>query len=222
MRGRHRPRAGGRARPASRALAPLALAVLLAAGCAGDPQTAIDRSGPEATVQLDTPELRSARREAGLAPCEDGRGEPGTAADGGLPPLELPCFGSPGSVDLATLRGPLVISLWASWCAPCRRELPVIQDFAQRHGDEVAVLGVDYADRQTSSAADLLLRSGVTFPQLADPGGELARADPVRVPGLPGLVLVDADGRVVHQEFRELEDRADLEQLVVEHLGVRL
>lgn len=207
------------------------LAALLTAGCGGDSGLGSDAgsgTGPNAAepaaaaqVDLDTAELRAVRREAGLDPCRNGPGEPGRAAEGGLPPVQLPCFGADGSVDLATLRGPMVVSLWASWCPPCRRELPILQEFAERSGDEVAVLGIDYADQQTSNAGDLLLESGVTYPQLADPGGELSGADPLpRIAGLPFLALVDVDGQVVHQEFRELDDVADLERLVDRHLGV--
>lgn len=209
-------------RPRALASVLLLLPVLLAAGCAGEPEGAAGQGATASRVALDTPELRSVRREAGLGACRNGPGDAGRAVEGGLPALELPCFGSPRSVDLATLRGPAVISLWASWCAPCRDELPVLQDFAERHGDEVTVLGVDYADRQTGNAGDLLLEAGVTYPQLADPGGELQGADPLRVPGLPGLVLVDAQGRVAHQEYGELDGRAQLERLVAEHLGLAL
>ncbi len=197
------------------------LAGLLTAGCAG-PDGAGDSAGPETapvSVELDTPALRAVRREAGLAPCRNGPGQP---VEGGLPSLELPCFGSPGSVDLATLRGPMVVSVWASWCAPCRRELPILQEFAEASGGRVGVLGIDYADRQTSNAGQLLVSSGVTYPQVADPGGQISGAAPLpRIAGLPFLALVDAEGRVVHQEFRELDDRSDLERLVAEHLGVQ-
>jgi len=211
-------------RRAGTAAAATVVLALLAAGCAGDGSSQEQSRDAAAvtSVELDTPELRDLRREARLEPCRSGPGRPGGSPEGGLPALELPCFGAPGSVDLSTLRGPMVISVRASWCAPCRRELPVLQDFAERHAEEVQVLGIDYADRQTSNAGELLVETGASYPQLADPGGELEGADSVRVPGLPGLVLVDAEGRVVHQEFRELEGRADLERLVGEHLGVSL
>ncbi len=202
--------------------------VLVATACAAegpDGDGSGDGSGAEpaaaSSVELDTPELRAVRREAGLAPCRNGPGEPGDAVDGGLPSVELPCFGAAGTVDLATLRGPMVVSLWASWCPPCRRELPIFQRFAERSGEKVTVLGVDYADQQTSNAGELLLTSGVTYPQVADPGGELSGAAPLpRIPGLPFLALVDGDGRIVHQEFREVEEIGELERLVEEHLGV--
>ncbi len=209
------------------AVVPIAILAMLAAGCAdGQPSGPAQTqavNAPSTQVELDTPELRAVRREAGLEPCRNGPGQVGEAVERGLPSLELPCFGAPGSVDLATLRGPMVVNVWASWCAPCRSELPILQEFAERHAGRVAVLGVDYADRQTTNAGDLLLETGVTYPQVADPGGALSGADPLpRIAGLPFLALVDADGRIVHQEFRELGDRADLERLVEEHLGVGL
>lgn len=204
----------------------VATLALLAAGCAGGGSGESGGSGQAADpasasrVELDTPALKQVRRQAGLAPCRSGPGRPGRAVEGGLPAVRLPCFGADGSVDLATLRGPMVVSLWASWCPPCRRELPILQEFAERRRGTVSVLGIDYTDQQTSNAGDLLLETGVTYPQLADPGGELSGADPLpRIAGLPFLALVDARGRVVHQEFRELDGVGDLDRLVDTHLG---
>ncbi|HSE54836.1 MAG TPA: hypothetical protein VLB03_03845, partial [Nocardioidaceae bacterium] len=67
-------------------------------------------------------------------------------------------------------------------------------------------------------ALDLLRETGVTFPSVADPGGELRV--PLRVRGLPGILFVDEDGRLVHQEFAVIESYEQLTGLVEQHLGV--
>ena len=96
----------------------------------------------------------------------------------------------------------MVVNLWASWCGPCRKEMPVLQAFHEQHGDRVPVLGIDYHDPQTAAALELAKDTGVTYPLLADPQGALERRDAVpRLAGLPFLALVDAEGRVVHREF---------------------
>ena len=114
----------------------------------------------------------------------------------------------------------MVLNLWASWCGPCRRELPHYQAFAEAHGSRVSVLGVDYQDTQPAAALALAEDTGVTYPLLADPQGELDGATPLpRLVGLPFLALVDAEGRVVHREFVEIRSEQQLTDLVNRYLG---
>lgn len=200
-----------------RALAGLAaLVVLAAAGCSAD-----DVPTPaQQQVDVDTPDLVTAKAEAGVADCVPGTGTP---VAGGLPAITLPCFGGGPEVDLSTLRGPMVVNLWASWCGPCRDELPLIQSFFEHYGDQVGVLGVDYLDPQTDAAMELVAKSGVAYPLLADPDGDLSAQDPLPViPGLPYLLFVDADGAVAFIKPGQVDSEQELVDLVEEHLGITL
>lgn len=193
------------------------LAALVLTGCSGG--TTLPSPGP-AQIDVDTPELRKLKADAGVEPCRPGEGEP---VDGGLPELTLPCFGGGDDVDLSSLRGPLVVNLWASWCGQCRGEMPILQAFYEQYGDQVPLLGIDYQDQQVSAAMDLVQETGVTYPLLADPQSALDGATPFpRMQGLPFLAFVDADGRVVHQEFVIIESEEQLLDLVDQHLGLRL
>lgn len=198
-------------------------AVLLLAACTAGPTgqasdgTATDPGRFAVDVDVDTPELRAAKRSAGIEECPTPTGPAPEAAEP-LPDLTLPCLGGGPDVDLAGLRGPLVINLWAQWCAPCREELPHYQRLHERAAGEVAVLGVDYQDTRPDWALDLLDQSGVTYPSLADPAGRLRV--PFRVRGLPGMVFVDADGEVVSVEYAVIQSYEQLAGLVEEHLGV--
>jgi hypothetical protein len=84
----------------------------------------------------------------------------------------------------------------------------------------VRVIGVDYLDTQPSAALDLVKQTGVTYPLLADPDGTLRRDFKIR--GLPGVVLVGADGKVADVEFRVVRSYAELRDLVQQRLDVRL
>lgn len=178
-------------------------------------------SSPAASrIDVDTPQLRALKHQAGVEDCRPGTSAP---VDGGLPDVTLPCLGGGPDVDLARLRGPLVLSVWASWCGPCRQEMPILEDFHRTYAGKVAVLGVDYQDPQTGSAMTFVRHTGATYPLLADTDGALDRAAPFpHLAGLPFLVLVDADGKVVHQEFTVLDSEQQLVDLVHEHLGVDL
>jgi thiol-disulfide isomerase/thioredoxin len=117
----------------------------------------------------------------------------------------------------------MVVNLWASTCGPCRHEMPILEDFHEQYGDRVQVIGIDYQDVQTEAAMELVRQTGATYPLLADPQSELSGAAPFPVlRGLPFLALVDAQGRVVHQEFTVVESRRQLVGLVDRHLGTTL
>jgi thiol-disulfide isomerase/thioredoxin len=195
-------------------VAALLTAVVLA-GCTDTPD--IEFPG-KARVEVDTAELKKQKEAAGVEPCRPG--EASGASD--LPAITLPCFGGGPDVDLSTLEGPLIINIWAGWCGPCRKEMPVLQDFYERYGDQVPIIGVDYLDPQTDSAMDLVQQTGVTYPLLADPQQDLLGADPFPTLFTPPMfAFVRADGSVTI--LGELVDSVEeMVGLVDKHLGVRL
>jgi thiol-disulfide isomerase/thioredoxin len=203
----------------------LAAGVLVFAGCTAEPERApiVPPPGgvPESSVQVDTPELRDLKQRAGIEDCEPG---PGAGDDGGdLPALTLACLGGGQAVDLASLRGPMVINLWQTACEACEVEMPILQAFHTAYGERVAVLGIDSTDVFPGSALEVLGERGVTYPQLADPGGDLQDTDAfAKVRGYPWLFFVDEGGRIVYQHAGAVRSDEDLTDLVTEHLGVSL
>jgi cytochrome c biogenesis protein CcmG/thiol:disulfide interchange protein DsbE len=140
-----------------------------------------------------------------------------------LPDVTLPAIDDGNWItDVADLDGPLVVPLFASWCGPCRKELPLFERFYREHGDEVDVLGINWSDPQKDAALALMDETGVTFPVLADPKGETGEPPNVRIPGLPTLWLVDADGTVTFREARKIDSYDELLELVETHLDVTL
>lgn len=96
---------------------------------------------------------------------------------------------------LAGLRGtPVIVNIWASWCAPCRAEMPLLERAATEYAGRVTVLGVASRDA-VEPAAEFLDDVGVTYPNVFDGTGRIRRELDLR--GFPTTYFFDEDGRIV-------------------------
>ncbi|MPZ63402.1 MAG: redoxin family protein [Propionibacteriales bacterium] len=185
-----------------------------------EPDDVFGDSMPKSRVKIDTPELRRMKQDAGIEPCpaSDADREP---VDAGLPAVSLPCLGGGRPVHLHGLRDvPTVVNIWASWCGPCRRELPVLQEFYERAKGEVSMLGVDFEDPQPGQALAMLDELGVTYPQVAD--FDKAVQAGIGRTAVPMTLLVDENGTVVKRLPFEITSDDQLAEEVSTALGVDL
>ncbi len=198
-----------------RLVAAVVLAAALLSGC--DAETPEGPREAVPAIAVDTTELQRLKQQAGIEPCAPGPG------DGALPQVTLHCLGGGDPVDLSTLRGPMVVNLWAHWCGPCKTEMPILQEFHTTYGDQVDVLGVDYMDGNPDVALQQAEKRGVTYPQLVDQEGVLREyAEFERASGLPFLGFVDADGAMAGVHVGGVKTLEELVGLVEQHLGVSL
>lgn len=199
--------------------AAVAVATLLAlAGCAAEPGGSPTFGGDASDAGVDLAPALETAREMGLRECPEVSASTSGDPDA-LPDVPLVCLQGGEPTSLAAIEGPAVVNLWASWCGPCREELPLLARLDEEVGEQVQVVGVDFADSAPEAALELAERSGVTYPQLFDP--EQALRAPLGVVGLPQTVFVDADGRVVATERTPYRSYDDLVAAVDRHLGVR-
>ncbi|GAB4103845.1 hypothetical protein GCM10028790_28640 [Micromonospora taraxaci] len=208
----------------NRRLALLVLPLLLAvAGCTAD--KASDEPAPRPAAAERPSPFRDCAT-LGTAPTAattpgSGTKTPGTTAPaaGGqaLPELTLSCFTGGAPVALRSVAGPAVINVWASWCPPCRKELPAFQRLSQRTTGQLQVVGVNSRDSR-SGAQSIGEDFGVRFPILVDQGEALQRE--LKRNAIPLTLFVDADGRIRHIDASGALDDAQLAKLVRQHLGL--
>jgi thiol-disulfide isomerase/thioredoxin len=139
------------------------------------------------------------------------------ASSGPVSDVELECFEGGGTVRLTDLHRPAIVNLWASWCAPCRTELPAFQAYASRAGDRVAVIGVDTGDTRSAGGA-LLSDLRATYPTLFDDRQLLLKA--VGRTALPVTLFLDAGGGVRYLYNSTPLDEAAIARLASTYLGV--
>lgn len=132
-----------------------------------------------------------------------------------LPAVTLPCLGRGPAVMMSGGRAvPTVVNLWASWCVPCKLEMPRLREAAGRAGSQALFLGVDIKD-QPADGARFLARAGVRYPQVQDRTGQLL-AD-LRLPGIPLTYVLDPTGVIRYRHIGQMQaqDVADLESALV-------
>jgi cytochrome c biogenesis protein CcmG, thiol:disulfide interchange protein DsbE len=95
-------------------------------------------------------------------------------------------------VRLSDLKGkPVMVNFWASWCGPCRLEIPLIEEAYQTYDSQMVVLAVN-DDESKEIIRDFIEETGITFPILLDPGGRTAAL--YQVSGLPTTFFIDKEG----------------------------
>jgi len=194
------------------------LVILLVALCALTACAKQDAADYPADTKLiiDTPDLVHLKKSTDVPDCPQ---VSGGEVPGGLPSITLGCLGGGRAVDLASLRGPMIVNFWATSCGPCRREMPALAAFAKSQS-EVRVLGVDYLDVQPAAALQLAAKSHVAYPLVADPKGITTGKGPIlRNLGMPFTMFLDASGKVVHLEAGPYESEQDVAAAAAQYLG---
>src|SRR5690606_30904160 len=160
---------GGRLRSGTRLIVAFLFAALLVAGCESPPEAGpAEVASPFAACPAPLGAADSEPTGAtGSAPSGATGSQPSGGAARALPAVGLPCFTGGEQVTLSDLGQPMVINFWASYCQPCRKELPELQRFADAVEGRVLMIGVVTTDSR-AAAASLGEDFGVQFPSVFD------------------------------------------------------
>jgi peroxiredoxin len=190
-------------RPARLVAAAVALALSLAACSDGQVQRS-DTSGDQTGFVAGTGVVTT-------VPVADR--EPAVDFDG-------PLLGG-GEFDLADQRGDVVVlNVWGSWCAPCRKEAPALQAVHEAtRAQGVQVVGVNTRDTESGALA-FVEQFGLTFPSVVDASGArlLAFRDTLPPAAIPSTLVLDREGRVAARVLGEITETS-LRDLVADVAG---
>lgn len=132
---------------------------------------------------------------------------------------ELPCLDGKSKLSIASLRGPLVVNVWGSWCGPCKEEMPYFVKFYAKAKDKVSLLGVAVEEAKTSDAKLFIHTHGMTWPNLIDKEGS-TRGDFGM--GVPVTWFIAPDGTVTYKHVGPVKSEKELEDLTAKYLGINL
>jgi cytochrome c biogenesis protein CcmG/thiol:disulfide interchange protein DsbE len=115
-----------------------------------------------------------------------------------------------GDLSIASLRGKtVVLNFWASWCGPCRDEMPLLQAGSKRwQGKNVVFVGIDAKDVR-DYARKFLARYGVTYPNVYD--GKGSTIGRYGVTGYPETYFIDTTGKVRYRIAGPVQDAAEID-----------
>lgn len=133
--------------------------------------------------------------------------------NGPAPPFTLAARGG-GTVSLAQYKGQVVmINFWASWCGPCRQEMPLLETIYKKYNKlGFTMLGVNV--EPDAKAADAWLKDmTVTFPIVYDPDSKVSKA--YDVAGMPSTVFIDRNGnlRKLHRGYKPGDENEYLDTI---------
>lgn len=134
-----------------------------------------------------------------------------------LPRLSLACLGGGEAIALQNLRGPMLLNVWASWCGPCKEELPYLLEAREAFGEQVRFAAIAIADTDDDSRRWMSFH-GVTWPSVADPDSRVR--GPLRIPGPPVTLFVRSNGTVAGTHYGAFTSTAQVREQVRQHLGV--
>jgi thiol-disulfide isomerase/thioredoxin len=129
----------------------------------------------------------------------------------------LECLDGNSNIVLEAIKGPAIINVWGSWCAPCREEMPFLRELAAT--GKVKIIGIDVEEPNIEKGRKFVINQGITWPNLYDRDGSTKSTFGM---GVPVTWYINSEGEVIYKNIGVLKSRDELFSGVAKYLGVKL
>lgn len=131
----------------------------------------------------------------------------------------LNCLTGSEKISVQSLRGPLIINVWGSWCGPCKQEMPYFVDFNNQAIGKVKMLGIAVEEAKAQDSKDFIISNGMTWPNLYDAKGDTRKTFGM---GVPVTWFIDEAGTVVYKHVGIINSTEELIDLTEKYLKVSI
>jgi len=133
--------------------------------------------------------------------------------------IMLDCLDGTEGVSINGIKGPAIINVWGSWCAPCKEEMPILRSFYEKAQGKLALIGVDVEEASIEDGREFVENYGITWPNLYDADGKSRAYFGM---GVPVTWFIATDGSVVYKHIGVLKSEIELISMTSKYLGVKL
>jgi len=136
--------------------------------------------------------------------------------------LQMNCLDGSSVINFHSIKGPIIINVWASWCEGCKEEMPYFIDLYTNpvfKNGEVKLLGIDVDEKNAESGPNFIKSYGMSWPHLEDGDG---RSKLVFGPGVPVTYFLDNAGEIIHKHIGAFLSKAQLYEAVEKYFEVKL
>jgi thiol-disulfide isomerase/thioredoxin len=131
----------------------------------------------------------------------------------------LNCLTGSRKISVESLRGPLIVNVWGSWCGPCADEIPLFVEFHHQANGKVKLLGIAVEEAKAQDSKDFIISYGITWPNLYDAKGVTRGTFGM---GVPVTWFIDEQGTVVYKHIGVVKSTEELIDLTTKYLKVTI
>ena len=131
----------------------------------------------------------------------------------------LNCLTGTEKISVESLRGPLIVNVWGSWCGPCKQEMPYFVEFNDQANGKVKLLGIAVEEAKAQDSKDFIIANGITWPNLYDAKGVTRSTFGM---GVPITWFIDEQGTVVYKHIGVVKSTEELIDLTNKYLKVSI
>ena len=131
----------------------------------------------------------------------------------------LNCLIGIEKISVESLRGPLILNVWGSWCGPCADEMPYFVELNDQAKGKVKLLGIAVEEAKAQDSKDFIISNGMTWPNLFDAKGITRKNFGM---GVPVTWFIDQQGTVVYKHVGVVKSTKELIELSNKYLKVSI